>query len=402
MASTLLSTLLNRMNRYQAAATVEEQYKVRDIDDAIRTLKRSYDLPFFQRKGSLKVFQGVYEYPPASDHDYLIYVDRQQQDLPFGSKLRARYTSMRQFYEDPDGRNQVAEIWNQNALTIGVRDKAGRWEGLASQVLDPASSTTDHTASADASNLAVSLVNFVTGSSSLQFTNTNVTNAATVTDTFTGFTDSNYLSKWYFRWVYFAAVPTSVTLKFGVDASNYLSATVTAQFSGQAFAAGQWNFLAFDLNAATATGTVSTASVFAYEAVTLNTAATGVYYLDASYLKGWDLLDYWYYSKYAVALTGSTVANQQAFFNSSEVYATSSALVGDDEWADCVIYVALMNTLADEENASVRATIEPKLAAAMTALEAKWPDARPLVTTNRYQFGSGVDVTSDPYGFPGT
>ena len=37
--------------------------------------------------------------------------------------------------------------------------------------------------------------------------------------------------------------------------------------------------LPFDLNAATTTGTITTASIFAYESTTLNTASSGVYNL---------------------------------------------------------------------------------------------------------------------------
>jgi hypothetical protein len=399
MASTLLSTLLNRLNRYQELASIEEQFKVRDLDDAIRTLKRNHNLPFFQKKGSLKVFAGVYLYPPAVDHEYLIYLDRQQVDIPFQDRLRARYTSLQQFYEDPTNSNQVAEIWDNNSLMIGVKNANSVVEGLGQQELDSASSTTDHTVSGDASNLRVDYVNFIAGNASLAFTITASLNTATVAHTFTAFTDANYARKWYFRWVYLDAVPTSISLRFGVDSSNYLGATVTSQFSGQAFVADQWNLVAMDLNSATTTGTITTSSQFAYEAAILTGAASGTYNIGQSYLRGWELLDYWYQSKYAVKTDGATSADQELFFNSSDVYSTDSALVGDDTWTDVILYTAAENGLIDKENTTVLNEIKLKKELAWSDLKKIWPDPKPQQVTNPYNFSTDY---SQPYGYSGS
>jgi hypothetical protein len=388
MAQTLLSTLLNRMNRYQTVATIEEQFKVRDLDDALRTLKRVHNLPFYQKRSSLKVFSDVFLYPPASDHDYLIYLDQMPQNAPYPQKLRARYTSLQQFYEAPDDRNQIAEIWTSNNLSIGVRLNAVSSMNLTSQTLDSAQTTQDHVASGVASNLRVDYVNFIEGNASLAFTVSPSTGSAIITDTFTGFTDADYARKYYFRWVYLDGVPTSVTLKMGADASNYLSATVTAQFSGQAFNADQWNLLAFDLNGATTTGTINQNTVWAYEQITLLDAPAGTYNIGQSYLKGWGILDYWYYSKYAVALTGSSVANQEYFFNSAEVYSTDSSLIGDSEWADVIMYTALENSFTDKENFAVLNEIKEKKILAWDRLNMIYPDNKPQITTTSYNFGT--------------
>jgi len=384
------------MNRMQTIATIEEQYKVRDLDDAIRTLKRNYHLPFYQKKSSLKVFPDVLEYPAASDHDYLIHFERSQQGLTFPQKFRARFTSLQQFYEDPDYRNSVAEIWQNGTLVLGVRDKNSALGGGSSTQLDTCESATGYTASGDASNIVVSNVNYKEGTGSIQFSVTSSSGTATVEKALDStFTDATYVRKWHFRWVYLPSAPTSITLRFGVDSSNYLYKTVTTQFAGQPFLTDQWNLLAFDLSAASTTGTITTASVFAYDAVVLTGAATGTYYIDAAYNKTWALLDYWYYSKYACALTGSTEANQEYFFNSSEVYATSTALVGDSEWADLVLYEGLMNSLADKENDSVYVKIKIKRDEAMSALEKAWPDLRPQVSSMAYRFGGDYSLPSN-------
>jgi hypothetical protein len=388
------------MKRYQAAISVEEQYLVRDLDDAIRTLKRSYDMPFYQIKSSLKVFSGVYEYPTAIDHDYLIYLERSQQDLGFANKLRARYTSIQQFYEDPDYRNQIAEIWQNNSLVIGVRDKNNQYQGLSSQVLDNCESTTGYTASGDASAIQFNQIIFKEGTGSIQFTVVNSSGVATVTKLLeTSFIDANYVQKWHFRWVYLSSIPTSIQLALKVDDSNYLiSAPLTAQFAGQALVANQWNLMAFDLSTATTVGTVTNASLFSYTEVTLNGAASGTYYIDASYDRTWALLDYWYYSKLAVQTVNATSADQESFFNSSDVYSTDSALVGDSEWADVVMYEAMMSSLTDKENAPVYASIKAKRDQSWESLMKKWPDNRPSPTATRYRFGTDYSMPSS-FGF---
>jgi hypothetical protein len=106
-------------------------------------------------------------------------------------------------------------------------------------------------------------------------------------------------------------------------------------------------------------------------------------------------MDYWYYSKYAVSSTGGDTADQQSFFNSSEVYDTSDSLVGDDEWGDCILYTAMLSSLTDEENSVVYSSIKAKKDEAFKALEEKWPDNKPLTTTNKYRFGSGMDGNGD-------
>lgn len=396
MASTKLSTLLARMDRYQSESAIEEQFKVRDLDDALRTIKRSQNLPFFQKKGSLKVFCNVFEYPAASDHDYLVFLDHPQQDLSFGQHLRARYTSLQQFYENPDYRNQIAEIWNNNTLTLGVADKDGQFQGFGQQTLDTAESTSNHVASGDAYNLQISYVNFIVGAASIQFSVLNAINTATITDTFTGFTDANYQALWYFRWVYLNHLPTSITLSVGADASNYLYGTVTTQFSGQAFAENQWNLVAFDLNAPTGTtGTINTSTVFAWEQMTLTGAATGLYYMDSSYLRGWELLDYWYYSKFAVDSLGGDTADQEYFYTAAGTYDTNSSMVGVAEWADVVMYTAICNGMMDKENQLLLGEMEKKRALAWERLGMIWPDLKPQVNTNKYRFKTDYSAPSN-------
>ena len=394
MATTLLSTLLNRMNRYQAIYVIEEQFKVRDLDDAIRTLERNHKLPWRQKKTSLKVFADVLQYPTVADHDYLIYLEKTKQNLPYRDKLRAVYTSLKDFYEDPTNRNLIGEIWQNGSLYLGVRIQDPSGISLGSQELDPTSSTANHVASGDASNLTVDEVNYITGSSSLQFTVTDVTHSAVITDTFTPFTDPDYQKKYYFRWVYLDGLPSSISLRFGADGSNYLTGTVTQQFSGVPFTADQWNLVAFDLNGATQVGTINTNTNFAYEQITLTNAPSGVYNIDQSSTKEWQLLDYWYYSKFNVQTDGATQADQEYFFATNETYETDSSLIGPHEWADVIMYDALCTGLIDVENTLVLDQLKEKREIAWQKLEQDWPDLKPQVITQSYRFQTD-------YGWPG-
>ena len=379
---TPLSTMLSRMDRWQTASAVEEQFKVRDIDTVLREIRWNLSLPWTLTKGSLKVFTDVFEYPVATDHDELAFLDNPRVKR-YEDKPRFQYLTHKDFLEDPSNRNQLAEIWDQGTKYLGVRYTP---TNLSSTVVENAESATGWSVSGDATAVALDNVMYYQGSGSIRVTIVNSSGTATVTTALTTtISDSNYRKKYFFIRVYLDAAPTSVALRFGNDVSNYLSASVTTQFSGQSFKADSWNYLAIDLNTATETGTISS-SAFDYQALVFTGAASGTYFIDESYLREWTLMDYYYYSKYMVALTGSSVANQEYFFNSSEVYATDTSLIGDSEWADLVVYMALELTMADKENDKVKATIEAKRDKALAALSRRYPDMVPLQSTVGWRF----------------
>lgn len=384
---TPLSTLLTRMNRFQTISTIEEQYKVLDLDDAIRTIKRNYQLPWMLKKSSIRVFDGVLEYPTAVDHDYLAYLERPQ-NLSNGSqgiyadRFRGRYTSIQQFYEDPDNRNTMAEIFDTNVKYLGIRDKIT--DGT-SQLVDSGEVVGNYVASNDASNVVLDTVLFVYGQGSIRFTNTNATNLATITCNFQSFTNVNYLRNYFFVSVYLSGLPTSIKLTFGNDVANNLSTTVTTQFSGQPFKINQWNTLAFDLNTATTLGVINP-NVFDYFRIDFNNAPSGFYNIDASFLKEWDQLDYWYYSSFAVQTINSTTPDQEYFNNTSQIYKLDSSLVGDTEWTDVILYEACLLSLTDRENETVYKKIKEKRDEAWDDLTKIWPSMKPVITTTSYRF----------------
>ena len=99
-------------------------------------------------------------------------------------------------------------------------------------------------------------------------------------------------------------------------------------------------------------------------------------------------MDYWFYSKYLVATVGNTVANQEYFFNSSEIYSTDSMLIGDSEWVDIIQYEAELGSLSDKENDKVFSKVLKKRDDAWEALFRIYPSMRQSITTTRYNFGT--------------
>lgn len=388
MFLTTLSTLLNRMNRYQPISTIEEQYKVNDLDEALRTLGRSVKTPWLLKKSTLRVFKDVLVYPVASDHDELAFLSSQKKD----QFANFYYTSIQEFYENYyNQRNDLAEIWENGTKYLGVRYDDS--SNLSSQKLDSLS----FTASGDASDVTIDTVIYKESdsSSSVRFLNTVNTGVATMSSNFTNINDTSYKNKYLFAWIYLSSVPTNIILKFGNDVSNYLSATVTTQFSGQAFTANDWNLVAIDLGTATETGTISS-SAFDYLSISLTGASAGYYYIDNIYLKKWALLDYRYYSNYNVKTSSASIANQAYFINpSTEAYATDSALVGDYEWADVIMFDAILTGIADEKDGSLYPVIANKRQDAWDKLMAKYPDMVPLITTSKYEFSKDYNIDTN-------
>ena len=384
MQKTLLSKVLSNMNAWQDISNIGEEYKVRALDSGLRSLRRDTVFPWTIQKGSLRVFDDVLEYPVESDHDEIAYIDNTKGD-GFSARARFTYTSLQQFFEDvQNNRNQIAEIWDGGTKYLGVRYKD---ISRGSQQLSNAETVGDYSVADDATAVALDNVNFKEGNGSMKITVVSSSGIATILNSFTSYSDTNYQRKYQFRWIYLGAVPTSIELRLQTSATKYLKTVVTTQFSGQAFKANQWNLIAQDLNTATKVGVFNSASI-ASEKVILNGAATGTYYLDNSYARAWELMDYWYYSIYNVVGITSTSADKEYFMDSDDAYETGDYLLGDTEWIGVIMYEALELLMADIENVRLFSVIQRKKREAWDALNAKYPDMVPLITTKRYRFNN--------------
>lgn len=391
--NTPLSVILNRMKRWQALSRSEDASLVRDLDEALRTNRREIELPWLLKKGSIKIFNGVLEYPIPEDYDEMAYMDNNRTDSVFGQKARFRFTSLQEFYENPDYRNDIAEIRDNNQTFLGVRYRP---TNISSRQINSAESVDDWTASDDAVSVATELVNVKEGRSSIRVNVTNNTGIATIKNSLLSFIETKYKTMFHFKWVYLSSLPDSITIRLQVDDSNYLeTSAITTQFSGQPLRANQWNLIAHDLNSAIATGTITEQSVWASEKVILNDAPTGIYYFDASHLRQWTLMDFWYYSRYQVATVASDIANQEFFLDANEIYSSDSKLVGDPEWADVIMYEAMLTALSDlKETEHINAVI-PKREKAWEQLRLTYPSLKPIIITNKYRMTT--DFNDDPF-----
>lgn len=397
LRSTKLSTIIARMQRYQdVLQNSNEIYIVRDLDEEIRAVRRLMPFPWTLQKGSLRVFEGVKEYAVAADHDELAYLDTDK-NVYYSQRARFKYTSLQQFYEDPNNRNQMAEIFDGNHRFLGVNYKN---IATASRLLNNCENAADFTVTGDAGTPVLDQVMYKEGAGSIRIPITNSANTASIRCAYiNSVNDSAYKKKYQFVWIYLDAVPTSIELRHESSAVNYLYTTgITTQFDGSPFKADAWNLVAQDLNLASQQGTFdSTAQAFGR--VVLTGAATGTYFIDAFYLREWELMDYWYYSIYNVLASGGTLASKEYFYNddAAPAYDTSDALIGDSEWADVIQYGAMINNLIDiKASKDSKSEFLSKREAAWQALIMKYPSLEPVIITDRYNFEDDF-ISPTPY-----
>ena len=385
MNSTPLSFMIDVMDQQRDFANVEQQYKVRAIDTSLRQFRMKTNFPWNLKKGTLKVFDGVSEYPITADHDEIGYVDKQN-IKSYSDTARFYNTSIQQFYEIVNSaRNLMADIWKDGTRFIGLNvDNMG----LNSSELSNAEVAGDYTASDDASGIEVDNIVYKEGNGSIKFTVTDSAGIATIENTTGIGSDTGYKTKYHFKRVYLYGVPDSIELRLQTDASNYLSTVVTTQFAGNAFVANDWNYIAQDLNEATEEGTFDQNTI-ASEKVVLNGAPTGTYRLDTSSLKQWKLLDKWYYSKYNVIDSSGLVPSREYFIpvdgDTSDIDLTDS-LMGDSKWIDVITGRAMRTLLADIENPTLLSWVREFKSEAEKEFYKQYPSMSPLIITQRRRF----------------
>ncbi len=386
MKTTPLSFILDDMNVHHDFDIVEEQYKVRAIDKAIRLTRQGTNFPWNLKKSTLKVFSDVLEYPIATDHDELGYIDDQKK-TSYADAARFFNTSLQQFYENVNSsRNLLADIWKDGTRFLGVDFKNIQ---IGMSQISSAEITSEYTASDDASDIELDTINNKKGNSCIQFTITDSSGTATIVDTTAQTSDSNYKKKYHFRWVYLPSVPTSIEMRLETDSSNYLSSgAITTQFAGNAFVANDWNLIAYDLNEATETGTFDENDI-SQERTIFTGATSGVYKLDQSSLRGWKLLDYWYYSLYNIVTSTASAPDKEYFIATSESATdidTTDKLLGDSKWFDLVSLTAQRDLLGDIENPTLLSLVREQKGKAEKAFNSKFPTMTPKIITKRRRY----------------
>lgn len=393
LRSTPLSRIIARMQRWTSILKTEEQYLVEDLDSAIYNRTRNFLMPWMLKKTSIRVFRDVFEYPVESDYIAIGYMDSSKEG--YSNKARPYYTSIIEFFQDPNNRSQIAEIWEDGSVRYGIRNKS---ISASTQTLSTAESTTGWLATGVATGIVLDEVNQKEGSACIRFTVSGAGTATISNPIDNQVSDGDYKKKYHFKWVYLDVVPTSIKLRYMVDDTNYLETTgITTQFSGAALKADAWNLVAHDLNLATATGTIGTTPTFTEEEIDLVGATAGTYFIDTSSVKQWELMDNWYYGRYMVKTLAASVPDLATFMDDNGVYSTDSELVCDDRFMDVIMYEALSDAAADRENSRLQELFTMKSEAAWQDLKDRYPSIEPMMITHRYRFMSQMGRVAKPY-----
>jgi len=370
-------------------STIAEADRVGFLDEALKQAIINYKLPFRRIRTTLRVFKDVLEYPVPSDFDELSFMDNSGDE--YGDRARFKFQSFNEFYENKDYRNDLAEIHDSGDVFLGCRYNP---EDASSRELNNCETVGDFSVSGDATAVAKDTVFYKDGNGSMKVTIVSNTTSAVVEYDITSFSDSEYKRKYKFIKIYIGAstVPTSFTIRFGNDSSNYIYTTVTTQFSGQAFVANAWNIIAIDLNEATSVGTISS-SAWDYGALILTGAATGTYYIDNITLKEWELLDMWYYSINSVKLAAGTY--QEVFYNlDTEAYATDTELIGPKEWANYINHLAMELMAMDKNDSELLESIQSLIKRDEVKIYERWPVVKYFITNKNWRFRTNL---SDGY-----
>lgn len=230
---------------------------------------------------STPFWDNVQDYVAPTDYKRMIDIRPQanRTDLPGLSDFSQ--TGARQFRERLDT-NSFSIQWNNGVRTLRAqRLPAGNVATL--DTFDNPTSNGSWSAVGDASGLYTESLNFIQGNGAVGCNLSGVTGAANLVNTTAAVVDLSALryQDSSFLYVYIplgsSARFTSFKLRRGSSASNYKEATATAKGDGTAFTDG-WNFLRFDWNGATTTGTPDdTQNTYHYFGMvyTIGTAITG-------------------------------------------------------------------------------------------------------------------------------
>lgn len=365
------------MDRYQCVSTIEQVYKVYDLDSAVREVKRTIKSPWNLVKKQLKIFKDIYLYNPEDDFERLAFLDDKLEYKL--NKPQFQYTSYKQFVEDPNNENTLAEIFTNGERKIGVNYKTIE---LNQVVVDDCSDSSRYLASGDFTNASLNYAKTYKNEYSIKFACTKVSDIANIDIQFDDIYVEKYRKYFMFSYIYLNAIPTSIDMAI-FNGTNELSKNITKQFDGSDFKLNDWNIIAFDLNDCIEVG--DTAGTFNSAKIVLNGVATGNYYLGGIDLKQWRELDYNYYSKNGIV--SSTGVYKYQFINTLDnSFDLDDELIGEDIYSDVVLYEALCLAINEKENSAIFNLVKEKRELAYMALFENYPDLAPQIVEVRYNY----------------
>ena len=199
----------------------------------------------------------VQDYSLATDYKRMIDIRPQANRTEEPGLSHFSQTTARQFNERLDP-NSFSIHWNNMIRTLRAQ-RLPKGNVMVMDTFDSLTGNGSWSVGGDASGLYVENVNFVEGNASLGFNLSGVGTAANIVNTTAAAVDMSALryNDISFLFVYIpvgsSAQFTNFKLRRGSSASAYKEATATTKVDGTAFSDG-WNFLKFEWNTATTTG----------------------------------------------------------------------------------------------------------------------------------------------------
>lgn len=331
-----LSTAVNAIVHGQIGNLVSERAT---HNRAVRSLLGSVDLRSAKRKSAISpgIYGSVYSYAAPADLKDDAVVDIQRQ-----------IKRSEQFFLTTPEEFDRRKTYDKGMVAFDDHDFL-RFLLLSTEIdtkeviLDDFEATTGWTVAGDGSNLAVDNVDFINGSASLSFDGASSNTAITLTKSTIGPLDLTiYKGHEVFLWVKVPNITglTNFILKWGSDASNYYSQTVTTTHEGLAFYTGS-NLLRFNWPTTT-TGTPDVTKISYLQLTITKTnsmAAQTGWHVDWAVARQGDIHSIVYYSKYGWQNTGNTYIENST--------ADTDLVVADTDEFDLI--VAYSGYLAGQE-----------------------------------------------------
>lgn len=255
-----IAKLKNDLTGLLRGTTLDKITNLNDlINRAARECLQDNDFAETRRTAQIEnaIFDEVYDYALPADlkGDKIVDIIKQ---VNRGDKIS--YIGTEDFnFNNPNSSFTIKHNSGVKSIRISADSKAG-------VLLHGCNSLTSNgtwSATADATNLTLDTINYVSGASSLNFdlsgasTTGYIENSDMTAVDLSDYEDVGSL----FLWLYLpdTSIFTSITLSWGSDSSNYWSATATNPHFGSEITG--WNLFRFDWNGASETGSPSSSAV---------------------------------------------------------------------------------------------------------------------------------------------
>ena len=177
-----------------------------------------------------------------------------------------------------------------------------------------------------------------------------------------------------------AVKPTSHTLLFGSDASNYWSVTVTAAWDGTAYAEG-WNLLGFDWATATKTGSPDASKLSYFRLSTVQVGTASPVRLDWLMASPGKILEIEYYSKFLFRDASTSAFKERATADSDLINLDTDSYM---MFFNKVMRLAVQQ-LQGSDGASDAKTFSDEYEKGLKAYQAKYPSQAQKTQTAYYR-----------------